>query len=561
MSKLLWNTLRVSPAALGASLFLAQGAFAVDASAPTVESDLATAIETEQLLADATTEFSIEQTAPADLSISAEDDLLMVESFEADPAVMDQVTSVSQLSDVQPTDWAFQALQSLVERYGCIAGYPDGTYRGNRALSRYEFAAGLNACLDRINELIAASTANLATKEELQVLGRLQEEFAAELATLRGRVDALEARTSELEANQFSTTTKLNGEVLMSLAGASSVDDFSEDDNQVTFGHRVRLNFDTSFTGQDRLRTRLQAANLRNYYGDSTDQGRFSYTADTGNDFVLDVLYYRFPLSDNLTAHVATQGMTNDDIHFTFNPLIDSSGGGGLSRFGNRNAVYRTPGGAGFGLGYESDGGFISSISYLAGNAGDPSDGEGLFDGTYSASAQVGYVGDTWGVGLFYSHAYFTDGDVNLTGSTASFYGRDPFGGSPTTSENLGLQGYVAFSPSFQLAGWVGHTWADEKGGNGGDAQLFNWAVTFAFPDLGKEGNLGGLVVGQAPVAYDVGGGRDEDDGSVLIEAFYRFQLNDNIALTPGVIVITSPNNDDDNDTAVIGALRTQFRF
>ena len=40
------------------------------------------------------------------------------------PEEVAQVTSVSQLSDVQPTDWAFQALQSLVERYGCIAGYP-----------------------------------------------------------------------------------------------------------------------------------------------------------------------------------------------------------------------------------------------------------------------------------------------------------------------------------------------------------------------------------------------------------------------------------------------------
>lgn len=47
-----------------------------------------------------------------------------------------QFTSVSQLSDVQPTDWAFQALQSLIERYGVIAGYPDGTYRGNRAITR-----------------------------------------------------------------------------------------------------------------------------------------------------------------------------------------------------------------------------------------------------------------------------------------------------------------------------------------------------------------------------------------------------------------------------------------
>jgi Carbohydrate-selective porin, OprB family./S-layer homology domain. len=130
---------------------------------------------------------------------------------------MDQVTSVSQLSDVKPTDWAFQALQSLVERYGCIAGYPDGTYRGNRAMTRYEFAAGLNACLDQVTKLISSSTANLATKEDLATIQKLQEEFAAELATLRGRVDALEARTSELEANQFSTTTKLSGEVVFAL--------------------------------------------------------------------------------------------------------------------------------------------------------------------------------------------------------------------------------------------------------------------------------------------------------------------------------------------------------
>jgi hypothetical protein len=53
---------------------------------------------------------------------------------------MSQVTNVSQLRDVSPGDWAFEALRSLVERYGCIAGYPDGTFRGNRATSRYEFA-------------------------------------------------------------------------------------------------------------------------------------------------------------------------------------------------------------------------------------------------------------------------------------------------------------------------------------------------------------------------------------------------------------------------------------
>ncbi|MFN3362292.1 MAG: iron uptake porin, partial [Pseudanabaenaceae cyanobacterium] len=125
-----------------------------------------------------------------------------------------QVTSVSQLSDVRPTDWAFTALQSLVERYNCIAGYPDRTYRGQQAMTRFEFAAGLNACLDKINEVIASGLADKVSKEDLEVIARLQEDFAAELASLKGRVDTLEGKVATLERQQFSTTTKLTGEVI-----------------------------------------------------------------------------------------------------------------------------------------------------------------------------------------------------------------------------------------------------------------------------------------------------------------------------------------------------------
>lgn len=131
---------------------------------------------------------------------------------------LSQVTSVSQLADVQPTDWAFQALQSLVERYGCLAGYPDGTFKGDRPLTRYEFAAGLNACLDRFNDLITSATDPLARKADLGTLQALQETFAAELASLRGSVAALEARTSALAANQFSPATKLQAEAMFALA-------------------------------------------------------------------------------------------------------------------------------------------------------------------------------------------------------------------------------------------------------------------------------------------------------------------------------------------------------
>lgn len=145
-----------------------------------------------------------------------------LDSLHSDSEELAQVTSVSQLSDVQPTDWAFQALQSLVERYGAIAGYPDGTFRSNRAMTRYEFAAALNVALNRINELMAAGNSNLVKKEDLLTLQKLQEEFATELTTLRTRVDALEARTFELEATQFSTTTKLTGEAILAVTGGTS---------------------------------------------------------------------------------------------------------------------------------------------------------------------------------------------------------------------------------------------------------------------------------------------------------------------------------------------------
>ncbi len=147
-----------------------------------------------------------------------------------------QVTSVSQLSDVQLTDWAFQALQSLVERYGCIAGYPNQTYRGNRALTRYEFAAGLNACLDRVNELIATAADSGVTQEDLAVLQKLQEEFEGELARLRSRVDALEARSARIEQNQFSTTSKLNGEVVTAVTDVWGGD---TDEGNTTLGARA----------------------------------------------------------------------------------------------------------------------------------------------------------------------------------------------------------------------------------------------------------------------------------------------------------------------------------
>jgi len=75
---------------------------------------------------------------------------------------MAQVTSVSQLSDVQPTEWSYQAISNLVSRYGCVAGYPNGTFKPGQAASRADLAALVNACIDRISEFQNAQDAALA---------------------------------------------------------------------------------------------------------------------------------------------------------------------------------------------------------------------------------------------------------------------------------------------------------------------------------------------------------------------------------------------------------------
>ncbi|MFQ3679512.1 MAG: iron uptake porin, partial [Pseudanabaenaceae cyanobacterium] len=257
-----------------------------------------------------------------------------------------QVTSVSQLTDVRTTDWAFSALQSLVERYGCIAGYPDRTFRGQRSLSRFEFAAGLNACMGRMNELLTAGLADKVSKEDLATLQRLQEEFAAELGALKARVDTLESKVEKLEGQQFSTTTKLEGEAIfaVSVSGGGNNPVFgsnlvrgngitgnrlSDSTNlNTTFASRVRLNFNTSFTGKDLLLTRLEAGNGGDFLGGVLgvspegslgNVGFGSYGLDysgLGSNIALGKLRYDFNLAPNFRVSVGPTMHVYDHVDF-----------------------------------------------------------------------------------------------------------------------------------------------------------------------------------------------------------------------------------------------------
>jgi len=580
------------PTILGITIWLSTAAIAGE---PTQSTQSITDQNTQQLNPIAQTPLNLEISVP-DAALETDDTLnpsatpeTPVPSLELDASEnqgMGQITNVSQLRDVSPGDWAYEALRSLVERYGCIAGYPDGTFRGNRAMTRYEFAAGLNACLQQIERLIGNVPDNI---EELPTLRRLVQEFEAELATLGARVDNLEGRVAFLEDHQFSTTTKLSGEVIFGLADAFG-DEVGDDVNTV-FHDRVRLNFLTSFTGKDMLQTRLQAGNAalllaRNgvTYEDGssgTQEGRFTYDGPTDNDVVIDILRYRFPLGDKATVQIVANNGLHHYYADTVNPYLEGAAGGSnaISRFAERNPIYRIgPFGAGAAIALKPSDNLRVDLGYISNTASNPGDDNGLFNGNYSGIAQIVY-GSRFKIGLTYVHAYDDGGDdarrFLLGGTGTAFANLNPgqlanvtnlsadILSTPVVSNSYGLEASLRFSPKFLVNGWVGKT--DARLIGLGDADIWNFALGLVFPDLGKEGNLGAIVAGAEPTlrGLDVPGGTNNfnRDFAYHIEGFYKYQVSDNLSITPGIIWLTSPNQNSDNSDTVIGTVRTTFTF
>jgi hypothetical protein len=566
MSNILWKSLVVSPAVLGATLLVSGAAIAAPSTTTEVSATEQTVIEVAP--------------QPEILAQAANDNVInQVNSYSNEGrqnTTLSQVTSVSQFSDVQPTDWAFQALQSLVERYGCIAGYPNATYRGNRALTRYEFAAGLNACLDRVNELIATATADMVTREDLATLQRLQEEFSAELATLRGRVDSLEARTAELEANQFSTTTKLVGEAIFAVTDAFG--DTVGDNNNTVFQNRVRLDLQTSFTGRDILHTRLSSGNAQNFNlgnevgGLPSGEGLQTFNVgSTGNNNVnIDWLAYYVPVGP-AQVYIAATGGIHSDYAATNNPYFEDfdGGNGALTTFASENPIYRIGGGAGLALTlpFGQGGGILRpsslTVGYLGSEPNSPGLGEGVFNGNYAALGQLNFsVGDRLALAATYVHGYHGAGSTLFDAGSVT----NPIVGSslanilqnPSSTNSYGVS--AAFRPSDRLSvsGFVSYT--DVTGfGVDDDKEVWTYGVGVALPDFGKRGNVLGIFAGAQPYARGVVDGFNRVPYQV--EGFYKYQVSDNISVTPGVIWLTNPGQNSDNSDAVIGTLRTTFTF
>jgi hypothetical protein len=518
-----------------------------------------------------------------------------------------QVNSVSELSDVDPNSWGFQALKSVVERYGCLEGTPERTYLGNRPLTRYEFAAGLAACLERVNDLVRASTAGKASREDLATLERLQLEYGSELATLRGRTDALEAKVRDTEAKLFSTTAKLDGSVVMAVTGGGSDSNgtvttpvsagsaFGDSPFTRTLGGGVRttsgaaaatsftarttLNLRASFTGNDELLIRL-----RGVTGQDLGAAYRGIAGGRGTNFAAlgpDNRSY-----DGSTASGATNGaatvtidklryVTNlfgDDLRVFIGPRIELFEFIDTNSFANNPEIDFTNGlminnplitylfaGPGGGFDWQVNDWFAARVAYIAAEGG-ATTGSGLFGGSYQLTAELEFnPSRSSAIKLQYAHLYEQG---SLLGTALE--GRATAG----VTDALGVNAEWAITPTLAVFGRFGYGFsglsAQVSGVDFAQITTTTWQLGFALPNLFGPGNTFAVAYGQPLRA-----GEGRLDGLSLVpsategdlEAFWRIGLSDRLTLTPNFQYYFNAANASTSSGIAVGTLRATFTF
>jgi hypothetical protein len=414
--------------------------------------------------------------------------------------------------------------------------------------------------------LIASSEA--VVQKDLDVLQKLRQEFDVELAAIGSRVDNIEGRTAFLEDNQFSTTTKLTGEIYNYILGSfgDKKPNGEDIDEQITFSSRVRLFFDSSFTGQDQLRVRLQARNIVTPAESGGNNAlALNFEGNNDNNIELSQLFYTFPVNNTINAFIGTTGIDIDDIFDAFSTMglaYDS-----LSLFSAyNNLLYDNgnAGGAAIGANLNFEWATLD-VGYWATNPASPEEGNGLFNGNYTTGANFNFslFEERWNIAVAYLRAYQDQGsDYDLAGFVGTDAATDPFSDRSNSSNNYSIASKFDITDSISLGGYFGYSTASVEEGEA-DADILNWNTYVYFADLLQEKDVILLSFGQPPTLVDSEGDAivDDEDNPYLLNVEYRFDLTDNINIAPGGYVLFNPNGDSNNDTIYVGTIRTLLSF
>ncbi len=503
--------------------------------------------------------------------------LVLPPALAVTPARAEEPGAWASFREIRVGDWAYQALGRLLAQGECGAPAQRQQLAAALPLSRWEAAALLEACLEPAGGGLAEGPG------EGEALGRLRREFAAEGAQLAERLGPLEARTALRTARQFAPISSLRGDVRWWIgsvgyggnqieAGANRYAGRPLRDGFV-FNQDIRLTLATSFDGADLLRLRLRSGNggfspFRDSVAPSLRvSGLSPGGCETGrfcrNDLLsLDKLYYQRPIGASWRISVGSRVNQKDMIGlwpslFDDNELM-------LSLFGKAGApgAYSDLKGAGVGLiwkrasGRDRPAGPVLSAVYVASAAddGDPSRG-GIASGGGLAAAtlQLGWLGAGWAVAGAYTRNQAGALDSGGMTPLARQSWPQPIPGQGGAVDSWGLSGFWqpshrGWMPALNL-GWGLNRNRYARSGPNRAAPLLaaesqSWMVGLNWFDVLSADSELGVAIG-APVFVTAfrnpDGERGAADGSLLMEAWYRYQATDWLTISPGLFWLPRP--------------------
>ena len=343
-------------------------------------------------------------------------------------------------------------------------------------------------------------------------------EVNEELATLKGRVDGLEAQQNDFEAASFSDTTTMDGKAVFSVGMADTDDDALTGQIQASYTYQMNLN--SSFTGDDNLYVRIKSGNHSGYSVAKTENNTY-LSAGNGNADALkvDKIWYSTPVGENSTVFIGPK-VENYYMHGTtpsiYKPVLKAFALGG------NGAAYGASTSPGAGWIYSADNGFAVSSNFTTKSGN--STGMLTDEGATSWATQIGYTKPRYSVSAIVNQKY--NGWADTSYFTTDDGALRPGDGNST---NIGLRGWWrpentgSATPSISVGYDTSET--DDTAASNTTAYFvgLNWQDIFSADDRI------GIALGQPQ--------QREDDtvDAFLYEVYYDYKVNDSITVTPTI--------------------------
>ena len=371
------------------------------------------------------------------------------------------------------------------------------------------------------------------------------------LAKINSRVDGLEARQNNFEAGGFSDTTTMDGKAVFTVGGLDADDSITALNENTVFQYMYVMNLNSSFTGDDNLYVRIKTGNgPKDTSGEKTlpfnetAYGTYLSSANqNGDSFKVDKLWYSMPLGDKFTF-TAGPKIENYYMHGTtpsiYKPVLKQfTLGGNASAYGASTSP-------GAGLTWTDDSGLAFSTNFTTqkGNSGGI-----LVDGQKTSWAtQVGYTQPQYSVSAIVNQKYNGWTDSYFTTSTGKARGGD---GSST---NIGLRGWwrPAETGSATPSISVGFDTSEIDASSNSNTNMY--FVGLNWQDIFQADDRIGLAFGQPQK------NESETTDPFAWEAYYSFQVNDSVNVTPAIFGGSDRNGTASSDyTGAV--LETTFKF